>query len=79
VDEQLIFQLDSIQLFLSICQQERIRYIFLRKLKEYIQFNIQQRSNQLLFFLLEHIKLPLILNIQQLVFSREHIQFLILL
>jgi hypothetical protein len=87
INEQLIFQLDNIQLFLDIYQLEHILkikyniylYISLKRLKEHTLFNIQQHSNQSLFFLLVHIKQLLILHIQELPFDMGHIQFLTLL
>lgn len=81
----LISQLDSIQLFLDICQLEHIlwiknkkKYLYtsLRILKECIRFNTQQHSNLLLSSLLVLSKRLLILRIQQLPSNMEHILFL---
>jgi len=46
VNEQLVFQRLNIQLFQQLFLMGYIQYIFLDKLKEYIQFNIQLHSNQ---------------------------------
>jgi hypothetical protein len=63
IDEQLIFQLDSILLFLNICQLGRILCIFLRILVVHILSSIQLHNNRSPFSLLERIKRLLIPHI----------------
>jgi hypothetical protein len=46
VSEQFIFQLPNIQLFLKLFLMGYTRHIYLRKLKERIQFSILQHNNQ---------------------------------
>jgi hypothetical protein len=57
VSEQFIFQRLNIRFFLKLFLMGYILHICLRKLKEYIQFNILQHNNLLLFFLLEPFQL----------------------
>jgi len=54
VNEQLIFQLGNIQLFLRNDQLERIQRTFPNKLKECTQFSTQLHSSQYTYVHEEH-------------------------
>jgi hypothetical protein len=74
LDEQSIFQLLNIQLFLRIYQLGRTLWISLSILMGRILFSIQLHSNLWLFFLLVQLRLLLILHTPYRLFDMVHIQ-----